>query len=73
MDVDFIWDEAKAESNLRKHGIAFEDAIAAVCDPGRLECFDSRVEYGEVRMQIIGMFAKGVMFVVVVVVEGIGT
>ena len=28
----FEWDEAKAQANLAKHGVAFEDAAAALAD-----------------------------------------
>jgi uncharacterized DUF497 family protein len=27
---DFEWDDAKAESNLAKHGVAFEEAVLAM-------------------------------------------
>jgi DNA-binding XRE family transcriptional regulator len=30
---DFEWDEAKAATNLAKHGILFEEAVTAVVDP----------------------------------------
>jgi uncharacterized DUF497 family protein len=35
--VDFEWDPAKAEANLRKHGVTFEFATAVFLDPGRIE------------------------------------
>ena len=31
--IRFEWDETKAESNLRKHGIDFDDAIEVFYDP----------------------------------------
>jgi len=30
---DFEWDEAKAASNLAKHGVSFEEATLAMMDP----------------------------------------
>jgi hypothetical protein len=33
MRYEFDWDPAKAASNLAKHGVAFEDAIAVFHDP----------------------------------------
>jgi uncharacterized protein len=30
---DFEWDVAKAETNLRKHGVSFPDAMSAFLDP----------------------------------------
>jgi uncharacterized DUF497 family protein len=31
--VRFEWDEAKAKSNARKHGVRFEDAMLVFSDP----------------------------------------
>lgn len=42
---DFEWDDAKAESNLAKHGVAFEEAVLAMKDPLSLD-FDDLVEPG---------------------------
>lgn len=58
------WDDAKAASNKKKHGIAFEDAIAALRDPYRLEDIDDRFEYSEERMLVIGAAKPGVLLVV---------
>ena len=33
---DFEWDDAKAATNLSKHGISFEEAVTAVVDPNAL-------------------------------------
>jgi uncharacterized DUF497 family protein len=49
----FEWDEAKAESNLRKHGISFDDAIEVFYDPYAVIEQD-RVVDGELRWQVIG-------------------
>jgi uncharacterized DUF497 family protein len=35
--VQYEWDNGKAAENLRKHGVDFADAIAALEDPNRLE------------------------------------
>lgn len=50
----FEWDDAKAKTNFRKHGVAFEDAILAFADPFALMQQD-RVERGEQRWQTLGM------------------
>ena len=50
----FGWDPAKAEINLRKHGIAFEDAVQIFKDPLVITRQD-RIENGEERWQSIGM------------------
>lgn len=31
--MEFEWDEAKAEANLRKHGVSFPEAATAFADP----------------------------------------
>ena len=63
--VLYEWDNGKAAENLRKHGVDFTDAIAAVEDEHRLEDIDARFEHGEERLQIIGMSRRGILFVVV--------
>lgn len=50
-DIEFEWDGKKAASNLRKHGIDFEDAIAVFEGPV-LEIRSDRK--GEVRYMAIG-------------------
>jgi len=62
--VQYEWDDAKAAENIRKHGVDFVDAIAALEDPSRLEELDVRFEYGEERIQAIGMARGGVLFVI---------
>lgn len=62
--VEYEWDAAKAAENRRRHGIDFLDSIAAIEDPDRLEEIDTRLEYGEERMQTIGMAIGNVLFVV---------
>jgi uncharacterized DUF497 family protein len=52
--MDFEWDDAKAALNLRKHGIAFEDAAYVFLDPGRIDMVDDRDDYGEDRWLSIG-------------------
>lgn len=44
--VLFEWDEAKAKSNKRNHGVSFDDAILVFADPFALVEQD-RVEDGE--------------------------
>jgi uncharacterized DUF497 family protein len=56
----FEWDEAKAESNRRKHGIDFDDAIEVFYDPHAVFEQD-RVVDGELRWQTIGMAGEVVV------------
>jgi uncharacterized DUF497 family protein len=53
--MEFEWDASKAKLNLRKHGVAFEDAALVFFDPGRIESFDGREEYGEDRWVTVGL------------------
>jgi len=53
-DIEFVWDRGKAESNLRKHGVAFETACEVFFDP--FVCFiGTEVAGGERREIVIGM------------------
>jgi uncharacterized DUF497 family protein len=63
--VRYEWDKGKAAENLRKHGVDFVDAIAALEDLNRLEEIDARLVYGEERIAVTGMARGGVLFVIV--------
>ncbi len=54
MTYRFTWDPAKAKSNVRKHGIWFEDAVQVFADPFREMRLD-RIEGGEERWQTVGV------------------
>jgi len=60
----FVWDEAKAQSNLRKHGVKFEDAVLVFYDPLAKSTQD-RIIDGEVRWHIIGMGRDCLLLLVV--------
>lgn len=51
---EFDWDPAKAESNRRKHGVAFEDAMGVFGDPLALSRLDEESGQGEERWVTIG-------------------
>jgi uncharacterized DUF497 family protein len=65
LSVQYEWDNGKAAVNLRKHGVDFMDAIAAIQDPNRLDEIDTRFIYNEERIAVIGMAHGDVLFVVV--------
>jgi uncharacterized protein len=53
--LKFEWDEAKAVSNVAKHGVSFEEAASAFGDPLSLTIADSEhSEEGE-RFVLLGM------------------
>lgn len=62
--MQFEWDENKRHKTLRERGIDFVDVIDIWDDPNRQERHDSRHEYGEQRIQTIGMLKFEVLFVV---------
>ena len=62
--MELEWDPAKAASNLKKHGVTFEDAELVFYDTGRIEALDDRHEYGEDRWATIGMAYAAVLYVV---------
>ena len=53
--VQYEWENGKAAANLRKHGVDFADAIAALEDTSRVEDIDTGFVYDDERIQIIGM------------------
>lgn len=59
----FEWDDAKAASNLAKHGVSFEDACAVFDDPSAIGEADPGV-HREVRLRTIGSTGSRVLFVV---------
>lgn len=61
--VRFEWDETKARSNARKHGVRFEDAMLVFADPYALVEQD-RLEDGELRWQTLGL-AGGIVLLLV--------
>ena len=63
------WDPEKAISNLRKHGVRFSDAEAALFDPDALSREDEDAE-GEQRFVSMGRDAIGRVVVVVYTYRG---
>jgi uncharacterized DUF497 family protein len=52
--MNFDWDNNKNQSNVTKHGISFEEAIAIFDDPNILTFEDVRFNYGETRFVSMG-------------------
>jgi hypothetical protein len=68
MELEFEWHDAKADANLRAHGISFELAKTVFKDPFAVELLDDREAYGEERFVIIGM-AEGPVLLFVAYTE----
>ena len=63
MQMEFEWDANKAQSNHRKHGVRFEDAVLVFDDPRHMSRQD-RYENGEYRWQTIGI-VHGIVVILV--------
>jgi len=63
MERYFEWDDQKAETNYRKHGIRFEEAARVFDDPFAVSEQD-RIENGELRWQTIGMTGSCLLLLV---------
>jgi uncharacterized protein len=55
----FTWDGGKAERNLSKHGLSFDEATEAFADPQALDGPDLKHSGIETRRLLIGMTAGG--------------
>jgi uncharacterized DUF497 family protein len=62
MKVEF--DPAKAEKNLTKHGVSFEEATSALLDPMAL-AFEEPGAKGESRWILLGMSSQARLLTVV--------
>ena len=64
MHMEIEWDSNKADSDLKKHGVSFEEAATALLDPMALAREDAAAE-GEPRWVLIGMSAQMQLLTVV--------
>ena len=64
MDLQFEWDDAKAKANLKKHGVAFDEALTVFGDPLARIFDDSDHSEGELRELIVGFSMKPRLLVV---------
>jgi uncharacterized DUF497 family protein len=62
--VQFEWHDAKAEANLRTHGVSFERAKTVFKDTRAIEWLDDRENYGEQRFVILGVAEGGMLLYV---------
>ena len=62
----FDWDPAKAEANLRRHGVSFEEADEAIVHPLAAEEPDIEHSGSENRLRITGWSSVGRLLVVIV-------
>jgi uncharacterized DUF497 family protein len=62
--VDYEWDEAKAASNLDKHGVSFEEAVTIFGDPLYIDFYDPDHSVDEHRYLILGQSTAGRLLIV---------
>lgn len=63
MVQSFEWDEQKADSNIKKHGVSFETASKVFLDENRIEIYDEAHSIDEDRFITIGLVEE-ILFVV---------
>jgi uncharacterized DUF497 family protein len=64
MSFEFEWDDAKAKANLKKHGVAFVEALTVFVDPLARIFDDPDHSATEVREMIVGYSTKPRLLVV---------
>lgn len=64
MDLTFEWDEVKADENLRKHNVGFDEAKTVFNDPLSITIADPQHSDDERRYIDIGASSKGRILVV---------
>ncbi len=64
MSLTFEWDEKKADENLRKHGVGFEEAKTVFNDPFSVTINDPDHSSDEQRYIDIGLSSKARLIVV---------
>lgn len=68
-DIEFEWDSHKAQINVRKHGITFEEAAEAFFDPF-CQIIDASVSGDEKRDFILGYSLSARLLLVVHIERG---
>jgi uncharacterized DUF497 family protein len=61
----FSWDARKALSNLKKHGVSFEEAATVFADPDGLEWDDPEHSDAEIRSKRLGASITGRILIVI--------
>lgn len=53
--IKFEWDSAKATTNIKKHGVSFEEAQSVFYDEFAVQFFDEEHSTSEERFLLLGM------------------
>jgi hypothetical protein len=70
MQLEFEWDESKANRNFNKHGVRFEEAITVFLDPNAVTLSDVLHSLNEERYIDIGLASTGRLLLVVYTERG---
>lgn len=62
--MQFEWDDEKAEANLDKHGVSFEEALTCFYDPEQIALYDPEHSEDEDRELLIGHSKQGRLLLV---------
>lgn len=62
--MQFEWDTKKAEQNIKKHGVSFDEAVTIFYDPLSATFDDPDHSIGEQRYITIGFSSQGLLLVV---------
>jgi uncharacterized DUF497 family protein len=65
VNYNFEWDPAKAQENLNKHGVAFDEAATVFADSKALSIFDPDHSESEDRWVTMGLSEKGRLLIVI--------
>jgi uncharacterized DUF497 family protein len=64
MALEFEWDQEKADANLKKHGVSFDEASTVFGDPLSVTIPDPDHSEHEERMLLLGRSTTGTLLVV---------
>lgn len=70
MGLSFEWNEEKAKTNVKKHGISFDEALTVFTDPFSVTILDPDHSMDEQRYVGVGSSEKGRVLVVVYTERG---
>ena len=62
--IAFEWDQAKAASNLKKHGVSFEEARSVFYDEFAVQFFDEENSESEDRFLMLGLSDESRLLIV---------
>lgn len=60
----FEWDPVKADINMKRHGIRFEEAVESFFDPDAADDYDDEHSEYEDRYNLIGFSSHRLLFIV---------